>query len=36
MDVTLLYNGYNIQRRKMYTLSRTTLPTQPATISKVK
>ena len=21
MDVTLLYNGYNIQRRKMYTLS---------------
>lgn len=33
MDVTLLYNGYNLQRKKMFVSSRTSLPTQPATPS---
>lgn len=36
MDVTLLYNGYNLQRRQMFTLSRKPLLIQPGTISKAK
>lgn len=36
MDVTLLYNGYNLQRRQMFNLSRKSLIIQPDTISKAK
>lgn len=36
MDVTLLYNGYNLQRRQMFTLSRKPFIIQLDIISKAK
>lgn len=36
MDVTLLYNGYNLQRRQMFTLSRTILLIQRGITSKAR